>query len=50
MARGVKESSKRARLYELIKESHEEHGISEADDEERVARTENKTRREDGET
>ena len=50
MPRGVKEGSKRARQYEHIKESYEEHGVSAGEAEERAARTVDKTRREHGET
>jgi hypothetical protein len=50
MPRGVKEGSKRDRQYEHIRESYEERGVSEAEAEERAARTVNKQRREAGET
>jgi plasmid stabilization system protein ParE len=48
--RGVKPGSKRDRQYEHIKDSYEERGVSEAEAEERAARTVNKDRREAGET
>jgi hypothetical protein len=50
MPRGVKEGSKRDRQYEHIKDSYEDHSVSEGEAEERAARTVNKTRREHGET
>jgi hypothetical protein len=50
MPRGVKEGSKRDRQYEHIKDSYEDRGVSEAEAEERAARTVNKERREAGET
>jgi plasmid stabilization system protein ParE len=48
--RGVKPGSKRDRQYEHIKDSYEERGVSEAEAEERAARTVNKDRREARET
>jgi plasmid stabilization system protein ParE len=46
----TKQDSKRERQYEHIKDSYEERGVSEAEAEERAARTVNKQRREAGET
>jgi plasmid stabilization system protein ParE len=50
MPRGVKDSSKRERQYEHIKEGYQERGVSTSEAEERAARTVNKIRREHGET
>jgi plasmid stabilization system protein ParE len=43
-------SAKRERQYEHIKDSYEDRGVSEAEAEERAARTVNKERRDSGET
>jgi plasmid stabilization system protein ParE len=43
-------SDKRERQYEHIKESYEDRGVSNDEDEERAARTVNKERAEHGET
>jgi plasmid stabilization system protein ParE len=43
-------SDKRERQYEHIKESYKERGVSNAEAEERAARTVNKERAEEGET
>ena len=50
MPRGTKEGSKEDRMYEHIKDSYEDRGVSEDEAEERAARTVNKYRSEHGET
>ncbi len=50
MPGGVRESSKRARQYEHIRDSYEDRGVSEDRAEAIAARTVNKERREQGET